>query len=64
MVRTCVMSDTDQKTERFEMRMSAAEIAALDRLRRAENDLPSKADMVRRLILEADAKLKDRKARK
>lgn len=58
------MSDTDQKTERFEMRMSAAEFAALDRLRRAENDLPSKADMVRRLILEADAKLKDRKARK
>ena len=49
------MSDT-QKTARFELRIAADEIAALDRLRKAEDDLPSRAEMIRRLIVEADAR--------
>ena len=46
----------DTKTERFEMRMAAADLAKLDRLRKEEQDLPSRADMVRRLIERAAEK--------
>lgn len=36
----------------FHMRLSAAVLTALDRLRRKEEDMPSRAEMIRRLILE------------
>ena len=49
------MIDTENRTERFEMRMSASDLEALDRLRKAEDDLPSRAEMIRRLIVEAVA---------
>jgi hypothetical protein len=55
------MIDTDNRTERFEMRMSASDLAALDRLRKGEDDLPSRAEMVRRLIVDADAAARKRK---
>lgn len=54
------MSDTEQKTERFEMRMSKADLANLDKLRKDETDLPQRAEMIRRLI----AKAAERKGRK
>lgn len=54
------MSDTEQKTERFEMRMSKADLANLDKLRKDEADLPQRAEMIRRLI----AKAVERKGRK
>jgi hypothetical protein len=44
------MKDTENKTERFELRMASNELAVLDRLRKAEDDLPSRSEMVRRLI--------------
>ena len=50
------MSDTEHKTKRFEMRISAGELAKLDRLRKEESDLPQRADMVRRLIERAAEK--------
>jgi len=44
------MKDTDNKTERLELRMSASDLAMLDALRRIETDIPSRSEMVRRLI--------------
>lgn len=44
------------------MRLEEAEKSALDDLRRAEPDLPSRSEMVRRLIQRAlDAQKRDRK---
>lgn len=54
------MSDTENKTERLEMRISAADLAVLDRLRKAEDDLPPRSEMIRRLI-ERAAERKGRK---
>lgn len=56
-----VMKDTVNKSERFEMRMSAEELYALDKLRRAEDDLPPRAEMIRRLIIRASDKGKVRR---
>ena len=36
----------------FHMRLSAAVLAALDKIRRKEKDMPSRAEVIRRLILE------------
>lgn len=55
-----VVSDTENRTERFEMRMTARDLASLDRLRKVEQDLPTRAEMVRCLIERAS----DRKIRK
>ena len=49
-----------EPTERFEMRMSASDLAALDRLRKGEDDLPSRAEMIRRLIVDADGAARER----
>ena len=38
------------KTERFEMRVSDEFLSMLDDLRKNENDLPSRAEMLRRLV--------------
>lgn len=41
------------KDIRFEMRLDAATVATLDDLRRKEPDLPTRAEMIRRLISSA-----------
>lgn len=42
----------------FQMRIDKATMAQLDELRRIEPDIPSRSDLVRRLIERASAKLK------
>jgi hypothetical protein len=42
---------------RIGLRMSAEEMAELDRLRRAEPDMPQRSEMLRRLIKRAAAEL-------
>lgn len=54
------MGDTENRTERFEMRMTAKDLASLDRLRKVEQDLPTRSEMIRRLIERAS----DKKGRK
>ena len=54
------MDDTANKTERFEMRLAVQDLAALDKLRKDEPDLPPRSEMVRRLIERAS----ERKSRK
>ena len=46
-----VKRDREQDHD-FHMRVSAAVLAALDKIRRKETDMPSRAEMVRRLVLE------------
>ncbi|WP_414462917.1 hypothetical protein [Hyphomicrobium sp. DY-1] len=43
------------------IRISAQALAALDQLRKNEDDLPSRAEMIRRLIDRADQKKDKRK---
>jgi hypothetical protein len=45
-----------EKDQNFHMRASVATLAALDRLRKKEADLPSRAEMIRRLIERASGK--------
>ena len=42
---------SQNKEKRFEMRADSEFIQALDQLRRDEPDLPSRAEMVRRLVV-------------
>jgi hypothetical protein len=44
------------------MRISEAEISALDELRRQEKDIPTRSEMVRRLIARADGWARDKSA--
>lgn len=48
--------DEDMKNAILHMRISDEEKALLDELRKAEDDLPSQSEMVRRLIKRAAAK--------
>lgn len=43
-------SEQRQKIELVQVRLSGAELKRLDDMRRAEDDLPSRAEMIRRLI--------------
>ncbi len=45
-----------EKDQNFHMRASAAMLSALDKLRKKEPDLPSRAEMIRRLIERASGK--------
>jgi len=49
------------KTERFEMRLDEATIKRIDDWRRAQPDLPSRAEAIRRLV---DQALKPKTARR
>jgi len=42
-----------EKTERFEMRVASAFLAAIDEWRRKQPDLPSRAEAIRRLVEQA-----------
>lgn len=42
-----------EKTERFEMRVEATFLAAIDDWRRKQPDLPSRAEAIRRLVEQA-----------
>lgn len=42
--------ETDEKTERFEMRAAPSWLRALDDWRRKQDDLPSRAEAIRRLV--------------
>lgn len=61
--RRPVVEDPDMgKDAILHMRLEAAEKSALDDLRRAEPDLPSRSEMVRRLIQRAlDAQKRERR---
>lgn len=61
--RRPVAEDADMgKDAILHMRLEAAEKAALDDLRRAEPDLPSRSEMVRRLIQRAlDAQKREKR---
>lgn len=50
------MTDSD-KTEQLAIRLSAAEVAMIDDLRRAEVDIPVRAEMVRRAIRDCHARM-------
>jgi hypothetical protein len=45
--------NAQQQDQNFHMRASAEFLAALDKLRRKEKDLPSRAEMLRRLVAAA-----------
>lgn len=51
-------TDEDMKNAILHMRISDEEKTVLDELRKAEPDLPSRSEMVRRLIERAAKKLK------
>jgi hypothetical protein len=53
----------DDKTERFEMRVPVAFLKAIDDWRRKEDDLPSRAEAIRRLVEQALAAPAPRKAK-
>lgn len=46
---------SDEKTERFELRVPKATLATLDKVRSKEPDVPTRSEMVRRLIQRAAA---------
>jgi len=50
-------NDGDMKDKILHMRIADEDKALLDELRKAEDDLPSRSEMVRRLIQRAAAKL-------
>jgi hypothetical protein len=52
-----------EKTERFEMRVEASFLAAIDEWRRHQPDLPPRAEAIRRLVDQA-LKASDPRARK
>jgi hypothetical protein len=39
-----------EKTERFEMRVTASFLKAIDEWRRRQDDLPTRAEAIRRLV--------------
>ncbi len=41
-----------EQTHDFHMRVSSAVLAVLDKKRRKQKDMPSRAEMIRRLIME------------
>lgn len=47
----------DQNPKVFQMRVDPAFTAKVDALRKAADDLPSRADVIRRLVDEAHAKI-------
>lgn len=51
----------ERRSERLELRISPDTVAQLDELRRIEHDLPSRSDLVRRLIERASARLRGAK---
>jgi metal-responsive CopG/Arc/MetJ family transcriptional regulator len=48
----------EEKTERFEMRVPGSFLAAIDAWRRTQEDLPSRAEAIRRLVEQALSKPK------
>lgn len=52
----------DTKSERFEIRLTPEDLAAIDDIRRIEPDIPPRSEMVRRLIHKAVAKQQKRRA--
>lgn len=52
-----------EKTERFEMRVPRAFLAAIDDWRRRQPDIPSRAESIRRLVEQALAGKRKEKAR-
>ena len=51
----------EEQTERFQMRVSQGFLKIVDELRRAEPDLPSRAEMIRRAIERAAKEPKRRR---
>jgi len=43
----------NEKTERFEMRVSSSFLKGIDEWRRKQKDLPSRAESIRRLVQQA-----------
>lgn len=53
---------TDKRTQRIHISMSEDEVTAVDRWRRIQSDIPSRADAIRQLVaLGLEAAQKERK---
>jgi metal-responsive CopG/Arc/MetJ family transcriptional regulator len=51
-----------ENAEQMNLRLSTALLAALDNVRRVEPDLPSRQEMIRRLIQRAEAEIQRKTA--